>query len=231
MPYRRLPNTDAARTRAMKKALEKGREVPPFRMPFSQKNLVRLQGLLPQFEHIVGLQRQAMNSQTSKSAEYQEVTRKARIYISHFMRVMNLAVLRGELPPATRTYYGIPADESTVPSLSTDNELITWGKRIIDGEDFRKKKGLTPITNPSIALVKVWFDKYLDSHMFHQTLNKRTAEFTLRTAEVRKEADELILNIWNEIEASLKDIPEEKRRTEAEKYGLVYVFRKSEMAK
>jgi len=230
MPYRRLPNTDAARTRAMKNALEKGREVPPFKMPFSQKNLVKLQGFLPQFEHTVSLQRQAMNSQTSKSADYQEVARKARLYISHFLRVMNMAILRGEFPPATRTYYGIPADDPTVPSLTTDNELITWGKRIIDGEDFRKKKGLTPVTNPSIAVVKVWFDKFLDSHMFHQTLNKRTAEYAIRTSEIRKEADNLILDIWNEVENSLKQLPEDKRRREAEKYGLIYVFRKGESA-
>lgn len=231
MPYRRLPNTDLARIRAMQKALAKGREVPPFRMPFSQKNLVRLQGFLPQFEHTIGLQRQTMSSQSNKSSEYQEITRKARLYIAHFLRVMNMAIFRGELPPETRAYYGIPAEDATIPALTTDNELVTWGKRIIDGEDFRKKKGLTPITNPSIAIVRVWYDQFVDAYRFHKTLNRKTMEYAGRTAEMRQEADELIVNIWNEVEGSLGDMPDEEKRSEAEKYGLVYVFRKNELVR
>ena len=231
MPYRRLPNTDSARIRAMQKALERGREVPPFRMPFSQKNLVKLQGFLPQFEHTIGLQRQTMSSQSNKSSEYQEITRKARLYTAHFLRVMNMAIYRGELPQETRTYYGIAAEDATIPAMTTDNELVTWGKRIIDGEDFRKKKGLTPITNPSIAVVKVWYDQFLDSHRFHKTLNKKSTEYAGRTAEMRKEADGLILDIWNEVEGSLANMPDEVRRSEAEKYGLVYVFRKNEIVR
>lgn len=200
-------------------------------MPFSQKNLVKLQGFLPQFEHTIGLQRQTMSSQSNKSSEYQEAIRKARLYIAHFLRVMNMAIFRGELPAETRTYYGIPADDATIPPLTTDNELVTWGKRIIDGEDFRKKKGLTPVTNPSIAVVKVWYDQFLDAHRFHKTLSRKSTEYAVRTAEMRQEADELIVNIWNEVEGSLNGMPDEEKRGEAEKYGLVYVFRKNELVR
>jgi hypothetical protein len=198
-------------------------------MAFSQKNLVKLHGFLPQYRHNISLQRQAMASQSEKSQEYQEVTRKARLYISHFLRVMNMAIARGELPAETRSYFGIAADEPTIPSMTTENELITWGKRIIDGEDFRKKKGLTPITNPSIAVVKVWFDQFIDAHRFHKTLGKKTSEYAEKTATLRKEADELILNIWNEVEETLAELPDRQRRQEAERYGLVYVFRKNEL--
>jgi hypothetical protein len=231
MPYRRLPNTDSARIRAMRSALERGKELPPFKMAFSQKNLVKLQGFLPQFEHTIGLQRQTLNSQSDKSKDFQEISRKARLYVSHFLRVVNMAIMRGELPPETRTYYGLAVEEQTVPSFTSDNELITWGKRIIDGEDFRKKKGLTPITNPSIAVVKVWYEQFLDSYRFHKTLNKRSTEYASRTAELRREADELIVSIWNEVESSMGGLPEERRRADAEKYGLVYVFRKNEISK
>ncbi len=215
----------------MRSALERGKEIPPFKMAFSQKHLVKLQGFLPQFEHTIGLQRQALNSQSDKSKDSQEIARKARLYVSHFLRVVNMAIMRGELPAETRTYYGLAVEEQTVPSFTSDNELITWGKRIIDGEDFRKKKGLTPITNPSIAVVRVWYEQFLESYRFHKTLNKRSSEYASRTAEMRREADELILGIWNEVECSMADLPEEKRRADAEKYGLVYVFRKNEISK
>jgi len=35
MPYRRLPNTDTARIRAMKTALELGKELPPHKLAYS----------------------------------------------------------------------------------------------------------------------------------------------------------------------------------------------------
>ena len=68
MPYRRLPNTDAARIRAMRIALEKGREVPPNQMAYSPKLIVRLQRFLPQFENMITLQRQSC--QKSKALPY-----------------------------------------------------------------------------------------------------------------------------------------------------------------
>ena len=104
----------------MRTALERGKEIPPFKMAFSQKNLVKLQGFLPQFEHTIGLQRQTLNSQSDKSKDSQEISRKARLYVSHFMRVVNMAIMRGELPAETRTYYGLAVEEQTVPSFKSD---------------------------------------------------------------------------------------------------------------
>ena len=49
MPYRRLPNTDAARIRAMKEALKLGKELPPFKLAYSGGTYVRLQAFLPSF--------------------------------------------------------------------------------------------------------------------------------------------------------------------------------------
>lgn len=230
MPYRRLPNTDSARLRAMKKALEMGKDTPPFKMAFSMKTLVKLQGFLPVFENSISHQRQTILNQVTKGKTNQEVSRKARIYLTHFLKVMNMAIIRGEQPPETRTFYGIAVEDATIPSLATDNELVTWGKRIIDGEEYRIRKGNTPITNPSIAVVKVRYEKFLEAYNSHKTLNRRVSECVSRTAELRQEADELITEIWNEVEAKYASLPEEARRTEAEKYGLVYVFRKNEIS-
>ena len=116
MPYRRLPNTDTARIRAMRIALEKGKELPPHKLAFSSKTIVRLQKFLPQFEHNIQLYRQSLASQNKKSKDYNEILRKARIYLTHFIRVMNMAIFRGDLPAETRAYYGLATNESTVPS-------------------------------------------------------------------------------------------------------------------
>lgn len=229
MPYRRLPNTDSARMKAMKSALEKGQELPPHQMSYSPKILLRLRHFLPLFEHSIQLQRQSVASQTRRSKDYNEAVRKARMYLTHFIRVMNMAVLRGDLPAEARAYFGLATNESVVPSLNTDNELVSWGKRVIEGEDFRIKKGGSPITNPTIAVVKVRYEKFMEAYNFHKSLIKKTLDYAERTSDMRKEADDLILQIWNEVESKHNSLPEDARKKESEDYGLVYFYRKSEL--
>jgi hypothetical protein len=231
MPYRRLPNTDTARIKAMKIALEKGKDLPPKKLAFSSKMIVRLQKFLPQYEHNCQLYRQALASQNKKSKDYSDALRKARIYLTHFIRVMNMAIFRGDLPAETRAFYGLATDESTVPSFKTEHEMMSWGRRIIEGEEFRIKKGGSPITNPTIAVVKVRFENFIESWTYHNTLSKRTSDYTEKNLKLRIEADELILELWNEIENTHNNLPEDTRKASSEEYGLVYFYRKGELEK
>ncbi len=230
MPYRRLPNTDSARLRAFKKAVEMSKDIPPFRLAFSMKTLVKIQAFLPVFENTISHQKQTLVNQTEKSKSNQDTARKARLYITHFLKVMNMAIARGEVPPETRSFYGIASDDSSIPSLTTENELVAWGKRIIDGEEYRIRKGSTPVTNPSVAVVKVRYEKFLETRNHYKTINRRATECVNKTSDMRGEADDLITALWNEIEASFASLPEAEKRASAEKYGLVYVFRKNETA-
>ena len=210
----------------MKIALEKGKELPPNKLAFSSKTIVRLQKFLPLFEHNFKLYRQALSSQNKKGKDYNDTIRKARIYLTHFVRVMNMAILRGELPAETRAFYGLATDESTVPSFNTENELMSWGRRIIEGEEFRIKKGASPITNPTIAVVKVRLENFIEAWTYHNTLAKKTVDYIEKNYNLRKEADEIILQLWNEVENTHNAFPEDTRKKLSEEYGLVYFYRK-----
>lgn len=231
MPYRRLPNTDAARIRAMKKAYESSRDLPPNRMIISAKSLVSLQRFIPVFEHNIILQRQTFAFQNMRSGDYAEISRKARVYLIHFIRVMNMAIARGDLSAETRVHYGMAANNSTVPCLKTENQLITWGRKVIEGEEQRLRTGGNPITNPTIAVVKVRFENFLEANNYHKILIKRIRDYSLKADALRKEADEIILQVWNEVEASFSGLPEGIRKKACEDYGLVYFYRKKEMRK
>ncbi len=231
MPYRRLPNTDSARLRALKKAIEMSKDIPPFKLAFTMKTLVRIQAFLPVFENAISHQKQTLVNQSEKGKSNQDTSRKARLYITHFLKVMNMAIARGELPPETRSLYGIATDDSSLPALTTENELVAWGKRIIDGEEYRIRKGNMPVTNPTIAVVKVRYEKFLETRNHYKTINRRATDCVSRTSELRRNADELIASLWNEIESSFASLPEEEKRANTEKYGLVYVFRKNEIVK
>lgn len=228
MPYRRLPNTDAARIKALKVALEKGREFPPYLLAFSAKNIVKIQGFLPLFEHNIQLQRQSLSSQNKRSKNYYEIQHKAKMYLTHFIRVMNMAIMRGELPATIREYYGFNVDDSNVPLFNSEEELIQKGRSIIEGEEKRILNGGSPITNPTIAVVKVWFEKFLDVNTSHKTTARRTMDYSEKVVKMRKEADSIILSTWNEIEEKFKMLPEEEKKRECESYGVVYFYRKVE---
>jgi hypothetical protein len=144
---------------------------------------------------------------------------------------MNMAIYRAEIPAETRAFYGLATNDSTVPSLNTENELLSWGRRIIDGEEFRIKKGGSPITNPTIAVVKVRFEHFIDALNYNTTLSKRTLDYAKKNSELRLESDQIILSIWNEVEAYFVHLEESERRSKCEEYGLIYFFRKNELNK
>ncbi len=231
MPYRRLPNTDVARLRALRVAFEKGKDLPPFQLAYTQVTLQRVQSFLPLFEKSIMETRRAYNIQVEKSKDYAKIMRKAKLYISHFIQVINMAITRGDLPASERSFFGFTSDQKSVPLFNTEAELIKWGEIIIQGENLRISKGRTPITNPTIALVKVWFEKYMDTYNYQKTLQKNFARLQAKLVELRKEADSIIVSLWNEVEHHFSYLPEDKRRENAKLYGVVYVLRKSEKQK
>ena len=97
-----------------------------------------------------------------------------------------MAIFRGDLPAETRAFYGLATDESTVPSFTTENELLSWGKRIIEGEEYRIKKGGSPITDPTIAVVKVRFENFIEAWTYHNTVAKRTLDYNEKNNHLRK---------------------------------------------
>ena len=215
----------------MRIAFDKSKEMPPHKLAFSPKTIIKLEKILPQFEHNIQLYRDTISSQNRKNKDYYETVKKARIYLTHFIRVMNMAIFRGELRAETRAFYGLATDDSTVPPLNAENELVTWGRRIIEGEEFRIKKGGSPITNPTIAVVKVRFGNFLDALNHHNTLSRKTLEHSEKINTLRAEADEIILHLWNEVEKGHRTHPDDIRIKMCRDYGLVYFFRKNEIEK
>ena len=229
MPYRRLPNTDSARLKSLKSAHEKGKDLPPFKLAFSANSFRKIQAVLPQFENAISEHKNSLNLQANKNREYQKRLKKVRLYISHFVQVVNLAIARGDLATETRNYFAMGDDEKKVPSLTAEEDVVWWGEQLIKGEQSRRNKGKNPITNPTIALVKVHFDKFMEYHNYQKSLKDRSQRAQDHLNERRSQVDGVIQQIWNEVELTYSDLPEEMRREKATEYGLIYVFRKTEL--
>ena len=228
MPYRRLPNTDAARIRALKAALKKGQylEIDTIAYPFALKQ--KIEFFLPKFEVAITNSKLAKEKQFDNSQKFSEYTKKARLYISHFIQVLNLAVLRDEIKVAHKELYGLPAS-NTVPDLLSEASLVEWGKKIIEGEQLRTTQGGIPIYNPTIARVKVHYDIFVDSYEKQRALQALTNRSLEELSSMRARADELILDIWNQVEEKFQNVfPNEARLDKCRDYGLIYYYRTGE---
>lgn len=231
MPYRRLPNTDSARVRALKAALSISMRVNRFDLAFSYSLYQRIESFLPHYELAIRNHRQALSQQSSKSKEYNEKLRKARLYVSHFIQVLNFCIIRGEMKPEVREFYGIRKNSKATPSLLKDSKVIEWGEKLVKGEQERTRMGGNPIYSPSIALVRVNCENFKQAFNYQKTLQNNTHRFSEKVAEFREDADKLILDLWNQVEKKFGSLSDEEKREKCSEYGVVYVWRKGEREK
>ena len=230
MPYRRLPNTDAARVRALKRALELGKKYSPETLAFRQSTLNKILAFLPIYEQAILMQKESHTRQVTKSNEYASALKKARLYISHFIQVFNFAIIRGEIKPEARRFFGINPKDARVPDLATEAEVMEWGNRIIKGDNDRIAKRGTPVLNPKIAVVKVYFDEFVEKLNFQKMLQSISLRANAKVSEMRPECDALITQLWNEIETYFSDETPARKREQASYYGVSYVYRPRERA-
>ncbi|WP_319504605.1 hypothetical protein [Bacteroides graminisolvens] len=229
MPYRRLPNTDQARIRAMEKLLEKVGMISVSEMAVSLNTISKIRGLLNRFRRLSEYYKDCFDNQSKASRKHQENTKLARLYISHFIQVLNLAALRMEIKPAQKNYYGLQPNVHNVPDLISEAALMEWGEKIIVGEMKRTSEGGIPIYNPTIAKVKVRYDIFVESNERQKNLQRLTAESLEDVTLMRPQVDELILDAWNQIEDYYKDMPDvDKRLDLCREYGIVYYYRAGE---
>lgn len=231
MPYRRLPNTDQARIRAIEAALEKGKRIALKELAFSENNLEKLQDLYPKLSACIRQLNSAKENQFNKSNEYGEVFKKAKLYITHFIQVLTFAIIREEIKPEVREFFNLDPNSQKIPAISLEEDVLQWGKILIEGEQKRIMKGGSPIYNPSIALVKVHYENFIDAYRMQKAMQNQTNLASQRITDIRDEADKLIQDVWNEVEESFGDLSGEKKRLKAADYGVTYVYRPSELKK
>ncbi len=229
MPYRRLPNTDQARIRALKAVVVKGDIYNVYDLAVSLKTLTDARNFLMKFEAAQAYYAECYERQAKAGRKHQANVKTARLYISHFIQVLNLAVIRSEVRISHKEYYGLDAKNNNVPDLSAETSLAEWGRKIIDGESKRISQGGIPIYNPTIAKVRVHYDIFMESYERQKSLQASTARSLEALSAMRADADGLILDIWNQVEKKFEEVlPNEKRLDLCRDYGVIYYYRTGE---
>ncbi len=229
MPYRRLPNTDQARLRALKSASEIAEKSTPAELKYSQHLMLELNSFLPQFEQALNQYNNSRALQSSIGAQMAEAAHMARLYLSHFIQVFNMCIARGEIKADMRLLLGLEECGNTLPDLSSDKLLLDWGKKIIEGEEQRiSQNSGNRIYNPSIAVVKVKLSLFEEAYNKHRDILQTIQKHHAKLDSMREKTDSLITNVWNEVERALAPIDSEEKRNMCMEYGIVYFLRPKE---
>ncbi len=229
MPYRRLPNTDQARIRALKAVVVKADTCDVYDLAVSLKTLTEARNFLLRFEAAQSYYAECFEHQSKSGRKHQANVRMARLYVSHFIQVLNLAAIRAEVRASHKAFYDLPVESNCVPDLISEAALVEWGRKIIEGESKRMRQGGIPIYNPTIAKVKVHYDIFVESYEKQKNLQLLTARSLETLSSMRVAADELILDIWNQVEKKFESVmPNEMRLDYCREYGLVYYYRANE---
>lgn len=213
---------------ALQRAVQHASEIDFTEQVLNYRTVTEAQRFLMQFENQVMQYHDNFNNKVSANKQYRKYVQNARMYISHFIQVLNLAVVRGEIKREQKELYGLDPESHIVPDLSSEEDLIVWGKNIIEGEKKRTELGGFPIYNPGINKVKVHYDIFCEHQVNHNIHEKNTSRVWEDLGELRVQADAIILDIWNQVEDHYKNCLPYDKLQKCKAYGLIYYYRTGE---
>ncbi len=231
MPYRRLPKTDSARLKALNTVLDRSKMDGIYSTIVSQKSQHDAETILRKYEQVLYEYKQANDRFATSNKKTQQLSQKARLYVSHFIQVLNMCVIRGEFQAQCKELYSLEPNSSKVPDLSSDIKLVEWGNKIIKGEMQRQQHGGVPIYNPNIAKVRVFFDPFASQVEEQKIQRNSVIRYQTDVTKTREAVDEILCDIWNQVEQAFSDLEPEESLEKCKEYGLVYYYRREEKKK
>lgn len=228
MPYRRLPKTDAARLKAIRTLLDNN-DIYTVRKSFVDwKLLNKAQSAYDKLLTASEQYQLMLKAQARQSPKVDKLLRNASMYASHFLQVLFMAVERKEIKCQQLEFYGLKPDTTTLPALKSPEGIMEWAPKIIDGEKKRLKKGGRPIYNPTISMVATHYDIFREAYDKQRQVMARTHRALDTLQKLRPDIDELLLEIWNQIEHHYEGETLENRVEACKRLGVVYYYRRGE---
>ncbi|MDR1881549.1 MAG: hypothetical protein LBR26_02055 [Prevotella sp.] len=191
----------------------------------------KLKLMLRNFENAQLLYRESLEIQASSNKKFQKLVKNTRLYISHFIQVLNLCVIRNEIKKEQKRLYNMTPENFTVPDLTSNDALLYWGNSLIKGERARLAQGGAPIYNPTIARVDVAFSQFKDAYFSQKVYRNTTSRQLENLSGQRNDIDSALSALWNQIEAAFANLPSGERIERCKEYGIVYYLRKEEKAR
>lgn len=227
MPFRQLPATDNSRLTALRNAKVKA-DSNVETCAFTTETKTRLDVFLTQFETELSERSTSLHAQTEATNLHTQNGAKLKLVLSHFLQVFNFGVARGIYQPQDRVFYGLTLNQEELPKLSSHNDTETWANNISEGETARATAGGTAMANPTIADVQAAYDVFKLSKVDQSGKKDAYDKEQEDVDNLRDDADDIILDVWDEVEFTFRKEAASSKRRKAREYGVVYITRPGE---
>lgn len=217
-----LPNTDYLRNQALKNIQIAARQSVQPDDYISLQNLDKASEYHLLTEKILTHHALNIKLRIEHEKEYNKLYEKAKIYVQHYLQSINMAIERDELPTSIRNYYGLNEQTGKIPEIAHANALLEESHKLFENDSRRMAEGGKYFTNPTIGVVKVWFDKFYEAHQKQINMSfVKTGEIE-NLGQIRKEIDAFIDRVWSEVATNAAVLPESRRSEVLALFGVQY---------
>ena len=223
MPRIYRPQSNFERLEALETAKTKADATPAADLAFSADTLTRLNNFLPIFRNEMQQLGSALSAQTAATVIANGAKANTRMFISHYFQVFNLGIQRGVYTAQERAYFNLDVNSADLPRLVTEQEIATWGQRIATGDAARVAAGGAAMSNPTTAEVAAAHAAYVAAQSDQSTKKDAFDHEQEDVNALDHDADELIADIWDEVEFTFRKESAPSKRRKAREYGVRYV--------
>ncbi|MDR3218495.1 MAG: hypothetical protein LBU22_05860 [Dysgonamonadaceae bacterium] len=212
MSLKKLPETDEERLNILRAIIDQEELAESQYKVLSILEMQELRVFVTSFEGHLFVKNQAIMDKDKAVALYDDLFKNAQMYISHFIQVLLLTVIRNEIKTETLQLYGFENwDKPYMPDLSSEEAILKWGKSLMQGEAERIYRRGIPLYNPAIAKLKVHYELFEDAIQSTSIYKKNLDRLLVGMVPLRKKANELIENTWTKVEEKYGNLPYNER--------------------
>ena len=228
MLAKKLPETDEERLCILQAILEQEEIIEASDRILSIIEFHDLRMFTTTFESTDSVHNQAIMDTEKAKALYDDLFKNAQLYISHFIQVLFLTVIRNEIRAEHLTFYGFKEDNPVLPDLSTEEDILKWGENLMRGESERTYRGGIPLYNPAIAKIKVHYELFKESIYSLSIYEKNLQRLQKKMEDLREKADDLIWDIWTKAEEQFGNYPQEAQAAKFKAYKIQMLYKKGD---
>jgi uncharacterized protein YajQ (UPF0234 family) len=227
MYLKKVPETDEGKIKALQAAIDREELNGDQEIILSLEEVEELRLFVTSYEGARFVLKQAIKDSSKSQEDYIELFKNAQMYVSHFIQVLQMTVIRNEMKPDTLNDYGLESgEELKLPDLSTEEAVLYWGEKIIQGEAKRMSRGGYPLYNPAIAKVRVHYELFADivhsTRIYKQNVIRQQAVLL----EMQKKAESMIRDIWSRVEEKYGNLALQELSQIYQAYKISYHYQK-----
>ena len=228
MLAKKLPETNEERISILRTILKQEEINVESNKVLSMVEFQELSMFTNSFEAVNSLFGQAVVDKEKAKASYKDLFNHAQLYISHFIQVLFLTVIRNEIKAENLALYGFQENNPVLPDLSTEEDILQWGENLLQGEAERTYKGGIPLYNPAIAKVKVHYELFKECIYSLTIYEKNLLRLQNNMEELSIKADELISDIWTKVEARYITYSPDEQIFRFKAYRIQFLYRRGD---